>query len=63
MGVDHVRLHAAGELRERGDHSEAPQHGHAQERVELLEPVHLDPLELAARIDAALAHLEAGLPL
>ena len=51
--MDDVGLHAARELRERRGHPETPQHGNAQERVELLEPVHLDPVELASRIDAA----------
>ena len=57
------RLHAAGELRERRNHPKATQKGNAKERVELLEPVHLDPLELAARIDAARSdvHLVAAL--
>jgi hypothetical protein len=51
--MDDVRPHPPGKSGERGSHPEAPQHGHAEERIELLEPMHLDPLELAARIDAA----------
>ncbi len=51
--MDDVRLQPAGEPDERRRHPEAAQHGHAQERIELLEPMHLDPVELATRIDAA----------
>jgi hypothetical protein len=50
--VDDVRLDAVGELGQRRNHPEAPQHGHAEERVELLELMDVESFELAARIDA-----------
>ena len=61
--MDDVRLDVAGEAGQRRHHAIAAQHRHAQERVELLEPVHLDPLQLAARVDAPRGdvHLVAAL--
>ncbi len=51
--MDDIGLHARGEPGERRRHPEAPQHRDAEEGVELLELMHLDPLELAAGVDSA----------
>ena len=54
VGVDDVRLDAPREPGEGGSHPEAPHERHAQQRIEILELVDDEAVELAlARVDAA----------
>ena len=62
--MDDVRLHALREAGEGRGHAEAPDERHLQQRVEILELVHDEAVELAlARVDAARrdVHLVAAL--